>query len=73
MIRETRVQRVNNSVCCDNIYRFPLNDDYSNKIFLDNLEECFQNNKKSLNKYIINRDLNYDLSHLKNFAYTEGD
>ena len=53
-------------MCCGNIYRSPLNDNYSNTIFLDNLDECFQNNKESLNKCTIIKDLNYDLINLEN-------
>ena len=44
----------------------PLSDNYSNKIFLDNLEEFFQNSRESLNKCIITGDLNYDLLDLEN-------
>ena len=44
----------------------PLSDNYSNKIFLDNLEEFFQNSRESLNKCIINGNLNYDLINLEN-------
>ena len=46
--------------------RSSLNNNYSNKIFLDNLEEFFQNSKESLNKCIITGDLNYDLLNLEN-------
>ena len=53
-------------MCCGNVYRSPLNDNYLNKIFLDNLEEYFQNSTESLNKCIITGDLNYDLQNLEN-------
>ena len=61
-----KIELLNNTVCCGNVYRSPLNDNYSNKIFLDNLEECFQNSRESLNKRIITGDLNYDLLNLEN-------
>ena len=50
-------------MCCGNVYRSPLNDNYSNKIFL---EECFQNSRESLDKCIITGDSNYDLLNLEN-------
>ena len=61
-----KIKLLNSTVCCGNIYRSPLNDNYSNKIFLDNLDECFQNSKESLNKCIIIGDSIYDLLNLEN-------
>ena len=48
-----KIQLLNNTVCCGNVYRFPLNDNYLNNIFLDNLEECFQNSRESLFIYLF--------------------
>ena len=57
-----KIELLNNIVCCGNVYRSPLNDNYSNKIFLDNLEEYFQNSRESF----ITGDLNYDSLNLEN-------
>ena len=61
-----KIELLNNTVCCGNVYKSPLNDNYSNKIFLDNLVECFQTSRESLNICIISGDLNYDLLNLEN-------
>ena len=61
-----KIELLNSTVYCGNVYRSPLNDNNSNKIFLDNLEECFQNSRESLNKCIITGDFNYDLLNLEN-------
>ena len=61
-----KIELLNNTVCCGNVYRSPLNDNNPNKIFLDNLEECFQNSRESLNICIITGNLNYDLLNLGN-------
>ena len=61
-----KIELLNNTVCCGNAYRSPLNDNYSNKIFLYNLEECFQNSRESLNKCITTEDFNYDLLNVEN-------
>ena len=48
-----KIELLNNTLRCGNIYRSLLIDNYSNKIFLENIDEFFKNSKESLNKCVV--------------------